>query len=170
VVDRGPLTTGGRYTPLRSLGGRIMVRKMVLGLGLLAASLFAVGCNSASSGAKVPDSEKKDVTTMMKEKAGEAAKDAKEAVKDAAKDAKEAVKDAKEWTKEHISKAIEDDLPKVEEKIKAMSGDAGKKAKEAFEAFKKQFDEFKAAPADKIREQGEKLKEAFAKLKTQVGL
>jgi hypothetical protein len=147
-----------------------MVRQLVLGLGLAAAAVFAVGCNSGSSGTKVADSEKKDVTTMMKEKAGEAAKEAKEAVKDAAKDAKEAVKDAKEWTKEHVTKAIEEDLPKVEAKIKGMSGDAGTKAKEAFAAFKKQFDEFKDAPADKIREQGEKLKEAFAKLKTQVGL
>jgi hypothetical protein len=135
------------------------VRNLVLGLGLAAGALFAVGCLKNGSAGK---------------KAEDAAKDAAKEVKDAAKDVKEAAKDAAgkatAWTKEEVVKPIADELPTVEAKIKTMSGDAQVGAQKAFDEFKKQLDEFRAAPNDKLRELGEKLKEAFAKLKVQVGV
>ncbi len=91
----------------------------------------------------------------------------KDEVKEADKVAKE--KAAKE-TKAAFVKPFTDELPKIEEKIKTLTGITATSAKEKFDAVKKLLDEYNAAPADKLKDLGEKLKTAFEDLKKTAGV
>ena len=128
-----------------------MSRSLGLGLLVTACGLFALGCDNAKTAAS---------------KAQDAAKSAEYS----AQGAKEAALKAAEAAKTAVVKPIEEALPKIEEKIKGLSGDALTKAKEKYEAFKKLVEEFKSAGPDKWESLKEGLTKAFAELKTMVGL
>jgi hypothetical protein len=127
-----------------------MVRTLVSGCGLVALALLTAGCEQA-----------KTRTSQVEAVAKKAAAGAKEAAREAAASAKE----AGEAAKTAVLKGIEDGLPKIEEKIKGLSGDAATKAKEKFEAFKKHLEEFKAAAPDKWESLKESLHKEFEDLK-----
>jgi hypothetical protein len=128
-----------------------MARSLSVGLLAMTCGLFAIGCDSAKTAAS---------------KAQDAAKSAE----GAAKDAKEAAMKAAEAAKTAVVKPIEEALPKIEEKIKGLSGDAMTKAKEKYEAFKKLIAEFKAAGPEKWESLKDGLTKAFDELKKMVGL
>jgi len=128
-----------------------MSRSLGLGLLVTACGLFALGCDSAKTAAS---------------KAEDAAKSAE----GAAKGAQEAAKKAAEAAKTAVVKPIEEALPKIEEKIKGLSGDALTKAKEKYEQVKKMIAEFQAAGPEKWESLKDGLTKAFAELKTMVGL
>jgi hypothetical protein len=132
-----------------------MLRVFVPCCWLVAFALLTTGCEQA----KTKASQAGDV-------AKKAAADATEAAKAAAASAKEAAESAKNA----ILKGIEDGLPKVEEKIKGLSGDAATKAKEKFEAFKKLLGEFKSAAPDKWEALKSNLVKEFDDLKKLVGM
>ncbi|MGL4423815.1 MAG: hypothetical protein ACRCZF_24385 [Gemmataceae bacterium] len=161
--------------------------KRLLVLGLVA-GLGAFGCDSASSAKKdstkkVDDAIKasvdsgKGMADKMKDGASgmaDKAKDGVAAVTDKAKEvgekAKEMGKEALEITREKVMKPVTEAMPKIEEKIKGLSGDAMTKAKTQYDALKKMVEEFKAAPGEKLGEIGEKITTALAELKKSLGL
>jgi hypothetical protein len=65
---------------------------------------------------------------------------------------------------------MEDLYPKIEEKIKGLTGDANSKAAAAFAAVKKLIEEFKASPADKYKDLMGGITSKFDELKKMVGL
>ena len=81
---------------------------------------------------------------------------------------KEKSSEALAKTKEEITKNI--DVAKVKEKIGTLSGEAKTTATAKLADFEKAWDEFKAAPMDKVSELGEKLKKSFEDLKKSAGL
>lgn len=161
-----------------------MIRKVVYGFGLLAAVTFAVGCDAGSSAAKKVEGAAKDAKASADKAAGqakEAVKDAKDAASAAGKSAvdagksavdkgKEMAKEAADKLREGVIKPAADFLPKVEEKLKAMTGDTATKAKEKLEAVKKLIEEFKAAPSEKLGELKDKVLAAIKELAGMVGL
>ena len=127
-----------------------MLRTLASGYGLVALALLTAGCEQA-----------KTKTSQVGEGARKAAAEAKEAARGAAASARE----AGEAAKAAVLKGIEDGLPKIEEKIKGLSGDAATKAKETFEAFKKHLEEFKSAAPDKWESLKANLLKEFEDLK-----
>ena len=140
-----------------------MVRKLVVALGVLACGVLAIGCDSTSSAAKKAGNAASGAASQAADAAKDAAKDAKEAASDAASKAADAAKTA-------IIEPIKAMMPKIEEKLKGLSGETLTKAKEKYDALKKLVEEFTAAPGDKTRDLGEKLKAAFEELKKLIGL
>lgn len=131
------------------------MRKLLLASGLAAVGVFAVGCDTATSGAK---------------KAEDTAKGAAKGAQVAADKAKDAAAVAGDAAKETVVKPVEGMYEKVEEKLKAMSGDTLTKAKEQFEAVKRLVTEFKASPAEGMAAIKDKLMTAVTELKKLVGL
>jgi hypothetical protein len=132
-----------------------MVRTWKLSVGFVVLAVLAAGCDTA-----------KNVATKVEEKAKQEATQAE----DLAKRAKEDVKEAAEKAKLAVVKPIEADLPKIEEKIKELSGETATKAKEMFAAFKKHLEDFKSAAPDKWESLKEGLIKDFEELKKLVGL
>jgi hypothetical protein len=124
-----------------------MLRKLVVAMGIVAVCGFAAGCGGSSSSS----------VSKIKEGAGAAGEKISDAAKEVAAKAKEGV-----------VKPIIDSYPKIEEKIKSMSGDAAKTATEKFDALKKLVEEFKTA--EKWQDLQEKVVKAFDDLKKSVGL
>ncbi len=124
-----------------------MIRQFVLGLGACAAAFFVVGCDKATSTANSSALNASNVEQMAKRGA-----------------------DAAAATASDIKKSVEESIPKIEDKIKALTGEKAKQAGDAFTALKKMFDEFKAAPADKTKELLAPLIAKFTEVKTMVGL
>ena len=124
-----------------------MFRKFVLGLGACAVAFLAVGCDKAASTVNSSAQNASNVEQMAKRGA-----------------------DAAATAGGDIKKNVEEALPKIEEKIKTLTGEKAKQASDAFTALKKMFDEFKAAPADKTKELLAPLVAKFTELKTMVGL
>ncbi len=124
-----------------------MIRKFVLGLGACAVAFLAVGCDKATSTANSSTQNASNMEQMAKRGA-----------------------DAAAATGGDIKKNVEEYIPKIEEKIKTLTGDKAKQAGDAFTALKKMFDEFKAAPADKAKELLAPLVAKFTEVKTMVGL
>jgi hypothetical protein len=122
---------------------------------LVAFALLTAGCEQAKTKAS---------------QAGEVAKKAAAKATAAADSAAASAKEAAESAKTAILKGIEDGLPKIEEKIKGLNGDAASKAKEKFEAFKKLLEEFKSAAPDKWESLKSNLVKEFEDLKKLVGL
>lgn len=148
-----------------------MIRKLMFGFTLAAVTGLAIGCTEA----KKDEAPKKtgEYEQKMKEesaKRSDPTNRVKEAVDKGAEGAAKAAEMAATKAKEEVIKPIEALYPKIEEKIKALTGDAGTKAKDAFEALKKQVTEFKAAPADKIKEMGTALTAKFEELKKSLSL
>ncbi len=128
-----------------------MSRSLVLGLVVTACALWAVGCE----GAKTASSK---------------AKEAAESAQESAAEAKEAAKKAADAAKVTFLKPVEDAMPKIEEKIKGLSGDTATKAQEKYEAVKKMIEELKSAGPDKWESLKDGLTKAFGELKKMVGM
>src|SRR6516162_8122806 len=124
--------------------GRSMVRTWVLSVGFVVLGLLAAGCDSAKNAAtRVEEGAKKEASRAT----------------DLAKRAKDDVKEAADKARLAVIKPVEEELPKIEEKIKDLSGESTTKAKAKFEGFKKRLEEFKSAPPD----QWESLKDELMK-------
>jgi hypothetical protein len=134
-----------------------MLRKLVVVMGIVAGCGLAVGCGGSSSTGGTKPSGERGTMDKIKEGAGAAG----EKISDATKEGVAKLK-------EGVVKPIIDSYPKIEEKIKTMSGDAAKAATEKFDALKKLVEEFKTA--DKWEDMKEKLVKAFDDLKKSVGL
>ncbi len=120
-----------------------MIRKFVVAMSVMAACGLAVGCGGSSG------------STADK------LKDIKEKVT-------EGTKEAADKAKEVVVKPMVDMYPKIEEKIKGLSGDAAKVAGEKFDSFKKLVEEFKTS--DKWVSLKDDLLAKFEELKKAVGL
>jgi vacuolar-type H+-ATPase subunit H len=164
-----------------------MFRNWAFALGLIAATGLTLGCDSASkpSGSATQDAKKtiaeaaKDAKKTVQE-AGEdakktvqdAGKDAKKTVEEAGKDAKKSVQDAgkeaADKAKELVLKPINDALPKIEEKLKGLKGEALTNGDAKLAALKKMIDEYKAS--DGTGDLKEKLVKAFEELKKLAGV
>ena len=129
-----------------------MSAKLALGLALVLGMFVVVGCD------EVKKSTSQQAQNVSKH-AGESLDKAKETAEKAMKEGKEAV-----------VKPIMDSLPKIEEKIKAMTGDKLKEATAKFDDFKKSLDDFKSADASKWAGMKEELIKKFEDLKKYVGL
>ena len=132
-----------------------MVRTWMLSAGFVALGLLAAGCDSAKNAAT-------RVEERAKKEAGQA--------EDLARRAKEDVKEAADKARLAVIKPVEEELPKIEEKIKALSGESATQAKEKFEEFKKHLDQFKSAAPDKWESLKDGLIKEFDELKKLVGL
>jgi hypothetical protein len=126
----------------------------MLSVGIAVLGVLAAGCDQAKNAAtKVEEKAKKEATQA-------------EAL---AKHAKEDVKEAAEKAKLSVVKPIEEELPKIEEKIKELSGESATKAKAKFEEFKKLLAQFKSASPDKWESLKDGLVKEFDELKKLVG-
>ena len=118
-----------------------MVRTLVFGLSLCAACGLVVGCDTAK-------------------KLGDSAKDVGEKLSE----------EAAKTLKADTLKPIEDALPAITDKIKALPADAQAGAQKTFDALKQLVADFKAAPADKLKDMARSLVGKFEELKKMVGL
>ena len=148
-----------------------MIRKTALA-ALLAAGL--VGCDSKSNtpapkgdGGKAVMDDMKNAAQKGMAAAGDKAKEMGDKAKEMADKGKEMAADAAAKLKETVLKPVTEAMPKIEEKIKGMTGDAAVKAKDAYEALKKLVSDFTANPSDEL---GKKLTAAFDAVKKMVGL
>jgi len=157
-----------------------MSRKLVLGVVLLAGFGLVAGCEEAKktspqSGKETGDKIKDlgDKAKAVAEKAGEKVKDVGEKASEKAKDVGEKAKDAAEKAmkegKEAALKTINDTLPKLEDKIKSLSGDKLKEATSKLEGLKKLIEDFKNSDAASWETTKEKLMKAYDELKKLVG-
>jgi hypothetical protein len=135
--------------------GRRMMRKWMAAVGLVVCGLLVAGCEVASSAGK---------------KAEEGAKKAAGQAKEAAKEAKESAKEAVDAARVAVLKPIQEVLPKIEEKIKGLSGETATKAKEKLADFTKLLEQFKSAAPDKWESLKDGLIKAFNELKKLVGM
>jgi hypothetical protein len=165
VIATVGMSAVGRFHISGSLS---MIRKMMFGFTVAAMAGLTIGCTEA----KKDDAPKKtgEYVDRMKDEANKRGEQIKEGVAKGAEGAAKAAEMAAEKAKEEVIKPIEALYPKIEEKIKALTGDAGTKATAAFEALKKLVTEFKAAPADKIKELTTGLTTKVDELKKLVGL
>jgi gas vesicle protein len=145
-----------------------MLKKLMFGFGLAAIVGLAVGCDSKDT--KGAADKVKGGVKEGTDKLKEGAEKAGEKIKEGAEKAKEGLADAGKKLQEEVLKPIMDKMPAVEEKIKGLTGEAGTKAKAAYEEVKKLVEEFKAAPGDKLADLGKKLKDKFAELAKMVGV
>ena len=80
------------------------------------------------------------------------------------------VKEAADKARLAVIKPMEEELPKIEEKIKGLSGESATEAKEKLAAFKKSLEQFKSAAPDKWESLKDGLLKQFEELKKLVGL
>jgi hypothetical protein len=125
------------------------------GVGLVVCGLLVAGCEVASSAGK---------------KVEEGAKKAASQAKEAAKEAKESAKEAADAARVAFLKPVQDALPKIEEKIKGLSGETATKAKEKLADFTRLLEQFKSAAPDKWEALKDGLMKAFNELKKLVGM
>jgi hypothetical protein len=144
----------------------------MVSIGLVVCALLVAGCNQkktedalkkAAGEAKVLASEAAGEAKVL---AGEAAKEAKVLAKAASNEAKELTKEAKEV----IIRPVEEALPKIEEKIKGLSGETATKAQEKFGEFKKLLEQLKTAAPERWNELKDGMIKSFEELKKLVGL
>ena len=132
-----------------------MLRTRTLSVGFVVLGLLAAGCDQA-----------KNAATRVEERAKKEASRAE----DLAKRAKEGVKEAADKARLAVIKPVEEELPKIGEKIKGLSGESATKAKAKFEEFKKLLEQFKSAAPDKWESLKDGLMKEFDELKKLVGL
>jgi hypothetical protein len=132
-----------------------MLRAFLSGGVLVALALLMTGCDSAKNKAAEAEAAAKKAAAAAKDAAGKAADSAKEAV--------EAAKTA-------IAKKFDEGMPKIQEKINGLSGDAKTKAQTQFDELKKTYEEAKASAPDKWESLKAKATEQFEELKKLVGL
>ena len=144
------------------------------GIGLIAVSvLFFSGCD----GAKPGDSKTGAATTTEYEKEQQLrygtqhmAERVKEKGMKIIEDAEKAIESGVESLREGVLKHAGTAFQATEAKIKELAGEEANAAKEKFAEVQKLVEEFKSAPADKLKEMGDSIKEEITKLKTMVGL
>lgn len=145
-----------------------MIRKMLFGFTVAAVAGLAIGCSET----KKDEAPKKagEYADKMKDEAAKRLEQGKDIAAKGAEGAAKAAEMAAAKAKEEVIKPIEALYPKIEEKIKALTGDSATKATAAFAAVKKLVEEFKAAPAEKIKELTTALTTKVDELKKMVGL
>jgi len=111
-----------------------------------------------------------NAATRSREGAEKEASQAKDLAKRAKEEVKEDVKEAADKARLTVIKPVEEELPKIEEKIKGLSGESATKAKEKFEQFKKLLQQFQSAAPDKWEALKDGLMKEFDELKKLVGL
>jgi DNA anti-recombination protein RmuC len=136
-----------------------MMRIRCVSVGFVAGALFVTSCDSSNSAAK-----------KAEEGAKKAASEAKELAKKAASEVKEGAKEAADAAKLAVLKPVEEALPKIEEKIKGLSGESATKAQEKFDEFKKLLGEFKSAAPEKWQSLKDGLMKSFEELTKLVGI
>ena len=136
-----------------------MVRTWMLSGGFVVLGVLAAGCDTA-----------KNAATRVEEEAKQEASQAKDLAKRAKEEVKEDVKEAADKARLAVIKPVEEELPKIEEKIKGLSGESATKAKEKFEQFKKLLQQFQSAAPDKWEALKDGLMKDFEELKKLVGL
>jgi gas vesicle protein len=124
-----------------------MMRTWIATVGLAVCGLLVAGCGQSAGTKGSADEVKKDINKI-----------------------KEVAKEAADAAKAKVVKPIEEALPKIEEKIKGLSGETATKAKESFEALKKHLEDFKTAAPDKWESLKEGMLKEFDELKKLVGL
>jgi hypothetical protein len=134
-----------------------MKPKFLLGIGTLLCCSLATGCDSTAA-------------KKVEEKSKEGVQAVKSATKEGVKEVKEAAAGAVDKAKEAVVKPMQELLPKIEDKIKSMSGDAKTKATEKLEEVKKLLEEAKTAAPDKWETLKSKLATALDDLKKLVGM
>jgi hypothetical protein len=127
----------------------------MLSVGFVVLGLLAAGCDTARNAAT---------------RAEEGAKKEADKAKELAQKAEEGAKEAADKARLAVIKPIEEELPRIEEKIKGLSGDSATKAKEKFEEFKERLGQFKSAAPDKWESLKDGLMKDFEDLKKLVGL
>jgi len=157
-----------------------MLRKLVVGLALVAGFGLVVGCEEtkkASEKGKDAGDKIKDLSEKAKEsaeKAGEKAKEAGAKVGEKAKEVGEKATEAGEKAvkagKDAVVKSVSDAMPKIEEKIKDLSGDKLQQATAKLKELKSLLEDFKTSDAASWEASKEKLMKVFEELKKMVGL
>jgi hypothetical protein len=125
-----------------------MIRTCMTRVCFVACALMVAGCDSTNKAAKKVEEGAKSVAAEVKVLAKEAAEEAKVAV----------------------IKPVEEALPKIEEKIKGLSGETAAKAKEKFVESKKLLEEFKSAAPGQWQSLKDGLIKSFEELKKLTGL
>ena len=128
-----------------------------LGMASFLCCALAMGCDSTTA-------------KKVEEKSKEGVQAVKSATKEGVKEVKEAAAGGLDMAKEAVVKPIQELLPKIEDKIKSMSGDAKTKAAEKLDEVKKLLEEAKAAAPAKWEALKSKLATAFDELKKLVGM
>jgi hypothetical protein len=113
----------------------------------MSCALLVTACDATNKAAKKIEEGGKNAVAGVKELANEAAAEAKVAV----------------------IKPIEEALPKIEEKISGLSGEAATKGKEKLEEFKKLLAECKSAAPGQWQALKDKLIQSFDDLKKLAG-
>lgn len=130
---------------------------------------LAVGCD-ASPGVKKVEEKAKSGASAVKEATKEGVSRVKEATKEGVEEVKKAAEVVEEKARVAVIQPIQDYLPKLQEKISGLSGDAKTKAAEKLEQLKKLLEEAKTAAPEKWESLKASLAETFAELKKMVGL
>lgn len=138
-----------------------MIRKLLGGMAAMAAGLALIGCDDAKS----TSGGTPNIGGLTK-KMDDATNQAKDTVDKAKADADKAEKEAKE----SVLKPITDMYPKIEEKMKTLTGDKLKDATAKFDELKKVVESFKTAAPDKIAAAKTQMTKLFAELKEMLGL
>jgi dynactin complex subunit len=146
-----------------------MLRKLAVSLAFVVGLILLAGCDVAKNVSEA----KKDLGDKAKEAADKAKEGGDKAI-DKAKEAGEKIKDeakeAKAKLEEAVVKPISDGIPKIEEKIKGMSGEKADEAKQKLADLKKSLEEFKTFDAAKMADAKDKILKSFEDLKKMVGL
>ena len=135
-----------------------MNRTSLMVTGLLACCVLVLGCEGSPAAKKVDEKTKAGVDAV------------KSATKEGVKDVKEAATGAADMARDAVVKPIQEFLPKIEEKISGLSGDAKTKATEKLEEVKKLLEDIKAAAPDKWESLKSGLVKSFDELKKMVGM
>jgi hypothetical protein len=136
------------------------------GVGFVVCGLLVAGCDSANSAAKKAEEGVKKAASGAQDVAKEAAGKVKEVAQEVKEDGKEAAAAAQLA----FLKPLEEALPKIEEKIKGLSGDSAVKAKEKLEEFKKLLGQCKSAAPEKWQSLKDGLLKSFDELKKLAGV
>jgi hypothetical protein len=135
-----------------------MKRTFLMGMGFLACCALAWGCEASQATKKVEEKTKEGVSAI------------KSATKEGVKDVKEAAKGAAEMARDAVINPIQELLPKIQEKISHLNGEAKAKATEKLEEVKNLLEDAKAAAPDKWESLKSQLAKAFDELKKMVGM
>jgi hypothetical protein len=125
-------------------------------VGFVVCALLVAGCDNAAKKAQ--------------EGAKKVASGATEMAKEVAGGAKEVAKEASDAARRLVIKPVEEALPKIEEKIKGLSGESASKAKEMFAGFQKRLEEFRTAAPERWQSLEAGLVKSFDELKKLVGM
>jgi hypothetical protein len=151
-----------------------------LALALLMAGCDAGPTNRMAAARKAADQARaaaEEAAVHAKEAAEKGAAAAKESAEKAAAEAKEsagkaaeAAKEAVMAAKDAVAKKFDENLPKIQEKINSLSGDAKSRAQTKYNELKKTYEEAKASAPDKWEALKTKAMEQYEELTKMVGM